>query len=194
MRACLFVERRVFNLLRVSFLCVWITLTYARRCTHARRCTLHASPNTDGWLAQNELSCRSRSRNACWYLRDACSRSSVAFDLSVGCVASRPSIQLNALRDERVLFVDFNRKMKNFMFVCSLSCLIFRFRRILQSPGTHKWIDHHDSLGAVESWIQMRRGTKYHRSCWQSNYICFVRLEFLKKYIIFIHFSYKKIK
>ena len=58
----------------------------------------------------------------------------------VGCVAGRPSIQLNALRDERVLFVDFNGMMKNFMFVCSLSCLNFLFRLILQSPGTYKSI------------------------------------------------------
>ena len=51
-------------------------------------------------------------------LRRACRRQQHGFQ-RVGCFAARPSIQLVALRDERVLCVDFNGKMKNFMFACS---------------------------------------------------------------------------
>ena len=86
--------------------------------------------NTDCSNAQQEYFCRRRSQNAYWRRHgDLCrarfrqQRRRQCF----GCIATGSSIQLNTLRVERVLIVDFNGKIKRIL------CLYVHYRVLFSS-------------------------------------------------------------
>ena len=136
------------------------------------------------WSTQGAFLCLTdgcQKELACWQrLRNAHHRHSVLDGVRlrqqhrhqrVGFVATGPSIQLDALRDEPVLIVDFNGKMKRMLWSFIFVQLLFIFSSAFFLVARSVHLVHHDSLGADESWIQVRRGTERHRSC------CKVRLQ-----------------
>ena len=102
----------------------FVLIAVALRCVRLR-CALSLTPrslfslfaNTVGSNTQQEYFCRRRSQNAYWRRHGDLCRARFRQQRRRQCVgsfATGSSIQLDALRDERVLFIDFNGNIKNF--------------------------------------------------------------------------------
>ena len=109
----------------------FVLIAVALRCVRLR-CALSLTPrslfslfaNTVGSNTQQEYFCRRRSQNAYWRRHgDLCRARFRQQRRRQVCIATGSSIQLNTLHDERVLIVDFNGNIKNFMFAVRWLCL-----------------------------------------------------------------------